>query len=468
MQKILSALALASSFAIAQPPSGIAIRNARIVPVSGPVIQKGSVVLRNGLIAAVGENISIPADAWIIEGEGLTVYPGLIDSLSSWGMPEAAAAAPATGGRGGGAAAIAQQGAPAIPPARGPEDRPSTTSWLRAADQISATDRRLELARNAGFTTAISFPKRGIIAGQGSVVNLAGPKPADMVVVPSVGQYMTMANNGFGGGFPGSLMGTISYIRQICLDADRYARIKPQYAASPRGMARPEYDRALEGLLESPRILLPANRSVEITRMIRFAKELNRTTVLYGLSEGYRAADAVKASGLPALVSLRWPEKARDGDPDQEDSLRVLELRDKAPSTPAEFARKGVLFAFYSDTVDQPRDVVRAVRKAMTNGLSEADALKALTLNAAQIFGVSDRLGSIEPGKIANLVITKGGILDERPQVQYIIIDGMKYEPSPEAPAPAGGAGFTRPAANAGANRTGAKHTGANRTGVNQ
>ncbi len=230
-------------------------------------------------------------------------------------------------------------------------------------------------------------------------------------------------------------MGSISYIRQVFIDADRYTKVKKQYADNPRGMTRPEYDRALEGVIDSPRLLLPANRAVEITRMIAFAKELKRPTVLYGLQEGYRAADAVKASGLPVLLNLRWPEKTPNGDPEELDSLKALEMRDRAPSTPAEFAKKGILFAFYGDT-EQPRDTIKAVRKAMTNGLSEADALKALTINAAEIFGVADRLGSIEKGKIANVVVTKGGIFDERQQVMHVIVDGVKYEPTPDAAAP--------------------------------
>jgi imidazolonepropionase-like amidohydrolase len=435
MRRIFTLLTLLCwGFALAQPPSGIAIRNARIVTGTGPVLQKGTVVVRNGLIEAVGENIAIPGDAWVIDGEGLTVYPGLIDSISTIGISDAGSAASATTAAGRAAAPVAGAAA-ATSPARGPEDRPLTTSWLRAADQIGTTDRRIESARNAGFTTVIAWPKRGIFAGQGAVINLGGEKANDMIIVPSAGQYMTLANGGFGSGFPASLMGSISYIRQVMLDADRYVKVKKQYADNPLGMARPEYDRALEGVIESPRLLLPANRAVEITRMIAFAKELKRPTILYGMQEGYRAADAVKASGLPVLVNLRWPEKTPNGDPEELDSLKALEMRDRAPSTPAEFAKKGILFAFYGDNVEQPRDVIRAVRKAITNGLSEADALRALTINAAEIFGVADRLGSIEKGKIANVVVTKGGIFDERPQVMHVIVDGVKYEPAPETPA---------------------------------
>ncbi len=288
MKNLVAAFILFCAGAIGQPqPTSVAIRNAKIVTVSGPVIAKGTVVVRNGLIEAVGDNVQPPADALVIDGEGMTIYPGLVDGLSTWGMPGAAPAA----GRGGNGRGAATPAAPAAPPARGPEDRPSTTSWIKAADEIQPNDRRIETARNAGFTTAVVFPTRGIFGGQGSVINLAGAKIDDMVLAPSVGQYISMAvGRGFGGGFPSSLMGVIAYVRQIYLDADHYKLVKAAYDRDPRGMKRPEYDRALEGVIESKRILLPAQREVEMDRMLRFAAELKQPVVLYGMREGYRAA----------------------------------------------------------------------------------------------------------------------------------------------------------------------------------
>jgi hypothetical protein len=440
MKSVLLAAVWITALAVAETPSAVAIRNARIVPVSGPMIAKGTVVIRNGLIADVGEGVAVPADAWVIDGEGLTVYPGLIDGLSTLGMGGATAAPTGTMPAGGGRAALAAAaGGASGPPARGPEDRPMTTSWLKAADQVKTTDRRLELARNVGFTSAVTFPKTGIFAGQGAVINLGAERNEDMVIVPSAGQYVTMAANSFGGGFPSSLFGTMAYIRQIYLDAGRYKRVKAQYDASPRGLPRPEYDRALEGVIESPRILVPADSVIQIKRMIKFTAELKQPTILYGMHEAYNAPEVVKASGLPVLVSLHWPEKPRDGDPDEHDSLKTLELRDLAPTTPAALAKQGVLFGFYSDNVDAPRDWFRDIKKAMDHGLSAADALKALTLNVAQIYGVADRLGSIEKGKIANLVVTSGELLQARPPVKMVFIDGVKYEPTPEAPTPGAG-----------------------------
>jgi hypothetical protein len=235
-------------------------------------------------------------------------------------------------------------------------------------------------------------------------------------------------------------MGTIAYIRQIYLDAEHYKMVKDAYAKDARGIERPAYDRALEGVLASRRILIPAQRLVEMDRMLRFAAELKQPVILYGGREGFRpeAAGLLKKYGAPLLFSLRWPEAPRDPNPEDVDSFRNLEARDKAPSGPAAMKKAGVPFAFYSDGIDQPREFQRAVKKAIDAGLAREDAVRALTLSVAEIYGVADRLGSIEKGKIANLVVTRGEIFDDRTRVEMILVDGRKYTPAPEATPPGG------------------------------
>src|ERR1039458_146233 len=450
MKNLVTALFVCCALALAQSHPAVAIHNAKIVTVSGSVIDKGTVVVRNGLIEAVGENVAVPSDAMLVEGEGLTVYPGLIDALSTWGQPGAApAAAAATSGRGGRGtttttptttataatqaaaspargpeerpppptpAAAASGGggrgttttpptptAPAATqaaasPARGPEDRPQTTSWVKIADEVSSTDRRIESARGAGFTTAVTFPTRGIFAGQGAViVLLTAEKSGEMIVASPVGQYISIgrgAGGGMGRSFPGSLMGYIAYVRQIYLDAEHYKLVKDTYAKNPVGMARPEYDRALEGVLDSPRILLPANRLVEIDRMLHLAADLKQPVIIHGGRETFRpeAAALLKKFNAPILLSMKWPEASRDADPDEPDSMRTLDTRDRAALAPAVLQKAGVKFAFYSDGLDAARDLQRAIKKALDNGLSREDALRALTLSAAEIYGVANRL----------------------------------------------------------------------------
>jgi len=458
MRKLVPALLLLCAWAIAENPRTLAIRNAKIVTVSGPVLGKGTVVVRNGLIEAVGENLAVPAGAWTIDGEGMTVYPGLIDSLSTVGIPSLAVA-PAPAGRGGrGQSTPTQTPTPATtpataatpaPPAKGPEDRPATTSWVLAADEIDPSDHRIESVRSAGFTTTVTFPARGIFGGQGSIIDLASAEHAgEMVVVPAVGQYLAVSRGGgfggFGAGFPNSLMGYIAYIRQIYLDAEHYRLVQEAYAHSPRGMERPPYDRALEGVIESKRILLPANRVVEMDRMLRFAAELQQPAILYGMREAYRpeAAPLLKKYGSPVLVSMHWTEAPRDPDPEAYRTMRSLENVDQGPAAPGLLRKAGVPFALYTDGLDQPKELQRAVKKAIDAGLARPDAIRALTLSPAEIYGVADRLGSIEVGKIANLVVTKGDLFDDHTQIEMIFVDGKQYKPAPEPPA-GGGRGAT-------------------------
>ena len=432
MKRLLPMLLAAASLTYAQAPGPIALRGARVVTVSGPVLEKGTVLLRNGLIEAVGENLDLPKDAWVIDAQGVTVYPGLIDALSTVGLPETPAQ-PATPRAEAPATPRGGQDLP-VPLEQGPQLRPFTTTWVRAADLLNPADRHIEETRSAGFSSVVTFPSTGIFAGEGAFLNLSGEKQGRMVVASPAGQYVTLSAHGFGT-YPGSLMGVIAYIRQVSFDADHYKLEMQAYASHPAGQKRPNYDRAVEGLLESPRLLLPADNAKQLDRMIRFAAELKRPAVLYGGHEAYKIADRVAKSGVPLLVNLKWPEKSKDADPDQEDSFRTLELRDRAPSSPAALEKAGARFAFYSGGT-AAKDVRKALKRAVDAGLTEAAAMRALTLSAAEIYGVADRVGSIEPGKIANLLVVKGSLFDEKAKIQYVFIDGVKYEPIPETPPP--------------------------------
>jgi imidazolonepropionase-like amidohydrolase len=398
------------------------IRDARVFPVSGPMLAKGSVLIRDGMIAAVGADVAAPQGAEVIDGNGLTVYPGLVDCLSTLGLD----AAPASSGV---RTSTTASTAP-VTISRGPEDRPLTTPWVKAADLVKPSDRRLITARSAGFTGAVVFPASGIFAGQGAVINLAGERAGNMIVEPSAGLYTTLSTNR-GGGFPNSLMGVIAYIRQTYIDAAHYKMAAGLYAKNP-SLPRPAYDRALEGIVDAPRALFPAVRAYEIDRMLRLTAELKTKTVLYGLHEGFRRGEELAKSGAAAILNVKWPEAPRDQDPEDHDDLRVLEMRDKAPSTAAVFAKAGVKFAFSGGGVETPAAVLKAVKKAIDAGLTPADALRAMTLSAAEIFGVGDKLGSIEKGKIANLTVTKGDLFQDSTKIQMVFIDGVKFEPVPQ------------------------------------
>jgi Amidohydrolase family len=438
-------LAVAAAMASgAAAPSAIAIKDAHVVTVSGADLPKATVLLRDGLIEDVGPNVTIPADAWVIDGNGLTVYPGFIDGLSTWGIPAAIATPART------AAGVAPTPAPATPPApaapsatpeetprHGPEDRPQNHSFERAADLVTPGDQRLTAARAAGFTTAATFPNQGIFEGLGAMIDLAGERGRDMVVAQPIGQQILFRVSGFGrSGFPNSLMGNIAYVRQLFLDLEQYKDAQKLYEAHPAGNRRPQYDHDLEGLAQSPRLLLPADEEQQIDRILNFGRELKRPFVLYGLHEGYKRVDELKQANVPLLVSLKWPEKSKDADPADIPNYRDVLTRQQAPAVPGMLAKAGVEFAFYSDGIDTAPDLKKALKKAVDAGLPRTDAIRALTLNAAQIYGLADRLGSIEKGKIANLTVTRGDAFEDKTTVEYVFIDGTEFEPSKDLQKP--------------------------------
>jgi hypothetical protein len=414
-------------------PPYFAITNARIVPVSGPVIESGAVVIAKGLILAVGTNVTIPPEAWVIDGKGLTIYPGLIDAQTNLGLAqeEGEDAAPRAGGG---------RGRRAAPPSgeiiRDPEDRPASTPWRIAADELKADDKRIETWRNAGFTTVLSAPQGGIFPGQGSVIDLAGNRPGDYVVKSAATLQISLRPEGFFG-FPDSLMGVIAYVRQVFDDASWYSQAETVYQSNENKFARLRYDRTEQAVLAALQskeiVLLPANNSIQMLRGLRLADEWKIRAALYGGQEGYDVAGAIAAAKMPILVSLKWPERPKDADPDVLPSLRELRFRDRAPSTPAAFAKAGVKFAFYSDGLSGPKDIFKNLKKALDAGLAPDAALRAFTLDAADILGVSGRLGTIEPGKIANLVVTEGDIFNEKTKVKHVFVDGRWFEVHEEA-----------------------------------
>ncbi len=417
-------------------PRYFAIKNARIVPVSGAVIENGTVVVAKGLIVAVGTNVTIPPEAWVIDGTGLTVYPGLIDAGTNLGLPpeEGLEQAGAAGGRG------RRRAAPTGPIAAGPEDRPGTSPWRVAADELKIDDKRIETWRNAGFTTALTMPDGGIFPGQATVIDLGGERAGDYVVRAMATLPISLKPTDGWFTFPDSLMGTIGYVRQVFDDTAWYAQAEPIYEANPTKAERLPYDRTeatlYHALERNEIILLPGNNSVQILRALRLAGEWKIRAVLYGGQQGYEVTDALARSKIPMLVSLKWPERAKDADPDDEQTLRELRFRDRAPGSPAALVKAGVKFAFYSDGLSEPKDIFKSVKKATDAGLSPDAALRALTLDAADILGLGDRMGSIAPGKIANLVVTDGDIFGEKTKVKDVFVDGNWFAIHEEVPPP--------------------------------
>lgn len=401
-----------------------AIQGARIVTVSGQTIANGTVVVDNGIITEVGSGVTPPPGAWVIDGTGKTVYPGLFDALTTLGHGTEPGIGRGFGGPGGG------QSAAETSHSWGPEDRPGTTTWMTAADDISGDDDRFESWRNAGFTTVVSTLHAGLVPGQAAVLNLGSFERArEMVVATPVAIRVNLQDRSRTfTGYPGSPMGVFAYIKQLYYDARHYADAWQAYEASPRGQQRPEWDLALEPIRlqfqEDWPALFPANSRSDIGRAMATTNEMGVTPIIYGAQGAYAAADLLVNNNIPALVNLDWPAPPRNGDPEAKPSLEQLRLYDRAPTTPAVLADAGSAFAFYSGGLSGPAEVFPAVRRAVAQGLNESDAIRALTLSPAEIFGLDDRLGSIDEGKIANLVVTDGDLLGEDTRIETVFVDG--------------------------------------------
>jgi imidazolonepropionase-like amidohydrolase len=443
----------------ADTPHVYAIRDARVVTAAGSTIDTGTVVVRGGRIEAVGASVAIPSDAAVIEGRGLTVYPGLIDLANT---------------------RAADQPTPAQP-----QNLRSTAElerWKRqqilkpqsrAADAVRVDDAELTRLASAGITSVLALPAGDVIPGQSALVNVVGP-PDDpqignqteprrglIVVKTPIAMHVSFPNSPRAGGnaYPNSLMGVIAFVRQAFLDAQHYSvargvqpRDRGPERAAPQPLGSAEWtaikdDPAMEALQPAVEGRLPvafeANQAREILRVLKFAKELNLQPIVTGAREATEVASDLKAQNVRVIYSLNYPQRPRALAPDADEPLHTLRTRADAPKVPGELAKAGVTFAFGSAGLSDPKDFVKNAAKAVKAGLPEDAAVRALTIGAATIAGVSDRLGSIEKGKIANLIVTEGNLFDDRMKVTRVFVDGRSVSID-EAPAASGGRGRGR------------------------
>ncbi len=415
-----------------------AITNARIVTVSGPVVERGTVVIRNGLIAAAGANVSTPPDARIIDGTGLTVYPGLIDAYTNLALPEAAPG-PSPGGGPGAAFLIAQ----ARPSPGGPNSTQPVglQPEVMIEDVIRPSAADLESSRNVGVTTALTVPRSGIWMGQSALINLSGDTPQQMIVRSPIAMHVGFTP--LRGTYPGSLMGVFATLRQMMLDAQRYRDSIQIYERNPRGIRRPDMDRSLAALVpvvdgRMPVVML-ANTEREISRALDLAAEFKLKLIVAGGREADRVADRLAKQNVPVLLSLNLPRRSTAALPEADpEPMRVLRERVAAQQTAGKLARAGVRFAFQSGSLANMSDLMLNASRVIENGLSATDAVRAFTIWPAEILGVANQLGSIEVGKIANLTVTRGDLFDRNSRVAHVFIDGRPVDLRPPADRPAG------------------------------
>lgn len=435
-----------------------AIKGATIHTSAGPVITNGTIVMRNGVIEDVGANVTAPADALVIDAAGLHMYPGLIDMDNA--APIEGDAQAGAGGGGGGRGGGGGGGGGATTFATLEEaDRAKRTAIMRpnymAAENLRPGTSALQALANAGVTTVLAVPSQGIFKGQSALVNVAIP-PDDpqistigdyrnglAVVKSPVAMHVNMAGRGGGQGYPGALLGTIAFTKQGFLDAQWQRDAEAQYqrsgAKGPRPMVEPSLDALKPALAKQIPVAFDVNEAREIDRALAMATEYGLDPIVVGASYAAERKAELAAAKARVILSLNLPGGGGGGAAQAGGgggggrgggggtSLRIMKFNADAPKVPAALAQANVPFAFSSGGATPANFVRNAGRVIKEGGMTMDAVLKALTIDAARMAGAADRIGSLEKGKIANLVVTEGDLFDGG-RVRHVFIDGRPIE----------------------------------------
>ncbi len=408
-----------------------AITDARLVTLAGPVIETGTIVLRGGLIESLGSDVSPPADAVLIDGNGMTVYPGFIDAYSQAGL---------------------------VLPDRDDREYGGNIADELATEYFDPESEDLVDYRAQGLTSALIARRDGVFGGQAVLMNLMGEDISSMTVKAPVVQVMGYQGQN---DYPETLMAVVAYQRQTLIDAAYHDLLQNRYRQDPRSMVRPPADPDLEALIPVARGEAPIMAIVQLEndfkRLRDLAAEYDLSFWIAGAAEAFRVPDLIREAGAPVLVSLDFPsvnevtgyQFDRAFKNLTEEEKEELDERDERAiqGNPAAVFRTGVPFALGTGGMQNVGDFLENLRLAVLAGLPAEEALKGLTINPASIFGVEAMLGTLEPGKIANLTVTSGDIFtDEEAWIAHVFVDGYKdtfEEPQPPTPGGGGAVGGT-------------------------
>jgi imidazolonepropionase-like amidohydrolase len=398
-----------------------ALTGARVVVGPGTVLENATVVIRDGVIHAVGARLTPPADARVWDLAGRTLYAGFLDPYADVGMPSR----------------------PGDETGRGPEPwSGQIRAHVDAATQFAATDsQRIRALRAQGITVAMTVPRVGLFRGQAAAVSLGDGPARDLVLRSGIAQVVALwREQSAGAGYPTSHMGAIAFIRQTLHDADWYGRAHAAWERNPAGLRRPETNAALAALGPALRgnlpVLFEARTEEEVLRALRLAGEFSLTAWIRGSGAEYRLLDALEGTRAPFILPVNFPAAPGVDRPETALAVSLADLRHwhLAPENPARMARAGFGFALTADGLANARDFLPNVRKAVARGLAPETALAALTTTPARYLGLERTHGTLETGKVANLVVVEGDLFDDGATIRDVWVNGRRYEISAPAP----------------------------------
>jgi imidazolonepropionase-like amidohydrolase len=413
----VAAVCLVSQGASAQsqPPSVVALTHAIIFTLAGTPIEDGTLVIRDGKIAAVGANVEVPAGAQVIDAKGLQIYPGLFDPITQMGMSEISAV-------------------------NATVDTTETGAYnpdVVAATAVFPSSEHIPVTRASGITEVLAVPdsggfdsggSRGVIGGQASAISLAGWTINEMLIKRSVAMVIswpTIETRTFD-------FATFSrkekpfteakqeYEKQVNELTDYLGRARHYAQAMGHGgPADYQRDLKLEALAPVIRGQLPvlvfADRARDIRNAVEFCDKQKLKMILAGGAEAYKVKDLLRSKGIPVILRPTLSLPIEEDNP-----------YDCLLSQPAELAAAGVKFAFGSFDNSFARRLGQQAANAVAYGLPYDEALKAVTIYPAEIFGVADQVGTLETGKVANIIVTNGDPLELTTDVKFLFIKGQR------------------------------------------
>lgn len=394
----------------AQETRATAIKGGKLLTITHGTIENGVVVMENGKITAVGPSAStqIPANARVLDATGMTVYPGLIDSESHLGLTEISAV-PSTNDL--------------------VETSDEIMPHMHVADAFHAESELIPTARVNGVTNAIVAPaSQDTLPGQDSFIQLAGPSADEMLVVRDIAMPLNFSGaqrrkmdwQTGRGAYPTTRMGMAAQLRQAFLDALDYQQkvADSEKRKGEKGVQPVKRDLKLEALLpylegKKP-VVLAASEPSDLETAVKLANEFHLKFILNHVTHSRPVLDYIARLKAPVIVGPIY------------DFPKDNERYDAVYSLPGELVKRGVKIAFASYESHQVRNLPYAAGYAVAYGLPYDEAMKALTINAAEIWGLADKLGSLDAGKIANVVVANGDPLDVKTDVKHVFIDGQE------------------------------------------
>ncbi len=398
-----------------------AVRDCRLVLPTGPALEKATIVIRDGLIEAVGKDVAVPPDAEVIDGSTLTAYPGLIDGLgkSLLKLPEE------------------KLDMLKFYTGEFSDKDKGLTPEFKAYDYVNLGKATFEKYYKFGFAAVQVMLDRGILAGRSAFFSLGDTDKAKALIPAASCLGIGFSPSGVQA-YPNSLMGVQAYLKQLFQDSAYYDMNLTRWLKEPAGIHRPDYSPSLEILADyatgrKPVIFLCRNQN-DIRRALALAAESKLDYFI--CDSGNEAAEAIpelKKAGARVLLAVTFKAPSSSLYAQKGRAERDRAEKEIYPRNPARLAEAGIPFAFSSLGTDDPKSFTEGILKAVEAGLPKDKALAALTSVPSAFFGLEKVLGAIEPGKLANIVLAEGELLVKDPKVKVVFADGRKWEPKDTA-----------------------------------